>query len=215
MNTTTTTTWPARVLEAAKRDPKKSGLLIVLAVLLGFMLMRTLSGTNKPRSASAAPAKAAGSSASTKSDRSRSGNSPPAVRPTTASPALQKWADAPPAPISRNLFAVRLEYFPPDGLRNSAGALASGDDGFWGRLEKSLTLQADQRDKRENQIAHYKAKAAELRLESTMMGPQPKAMVNGELVGEGDVVASFRVLRIEARRIIVEREGIRLEIQMN
>ena len=38
--------------------------------------------------------------------------------------------------------------------------------------------------------------------------------VNGERVGEGDVVASFRVSRIEARRIIVEREGIRLEIQM-
>ena len=53
-----------------------------------------------------------------------------------------------------------------------------------------------------------------MKLQSTMMGPQPKALVNGELVGEGDVVAAFRVLKIEARRIIVEREGIRLEIQM-
>jgi hypothetical protein len=40
-------------------------------------------------------------------------------------------------------------------------------------------------------------------------------MVNGELVGEGGVVADFRVLKIEARRLIVEREGIRLEIKMN
>jgi len=47
-----------------------------------------------------------------------------------------------------------------------------------------------------------------------MMGPQPKALVNGEFVGEGSVVASFRVLKIEARRMIVEREGIRLEIVM-
>jgi hypothetical protein len=46
------------------------------------------------------------------------------------------------------------------------------------------------------------------------MGPQPKAMVNGELVGEDSVVANFRIVQIEARRIIVEREGIRLEIQM-
>ena len=77
-----------------------------------------------------------------------------------------------------------------------------------------MALQADQRDKRQNLIANYKAQAASLRLVSTMMGPQPKAMVNAELVGEGSVVAGFRVLKIEARRIIVEREGIRLEIQM-
>jgi hypothetical protein len=39
-------------------------------------------------------------------------------------------------------------------------------------------------------------------------------MVNGKLIGEGSVVAEFRVLKIEARRIVVEREGIQLEIQM-
>jgi hypothetical protein len=39
-------------------------------------------------------------------------------------------------------------------------------------------------------------------------------MVNGDLVGEGSVVANFRIVSIEARRIIVEREGIRLEIDM-
>jgi hypothetical protein len=47
------------------------------------------------------------------------------------------------------------------------------------------------------------------------MGPNPRAVINGELVGEGDVVAEFRVLKIEARRIVIEREGIRLEITMN
>ncbi len=54
------------------------------------------------------------------------------------------------------------------------------------------------------------------------MGTRPKAVINGDLVGEGDLVASgtgrartqFRVLKIEPRRIIVEREGIRLEIPM-
>ena len=53
-----------------------------------------------------------------------------------------------------------------------------------------------------------------MQLLSTVMGAKPKAMINGELVGEGDVIAAFRVIRIEARRVIVEREGIRLEITM-
>jgi hypothetical protein len=96
----------------------------------------------------------------------------------------------------------------------SAGVRERADDGFWARLEKSLAVQADQKDKRENQKANYIKAAAELKLQSTMMVAQPKALLNGELVGEGDVVADFRVVKIEARRVIVEREGIRLEIQM-
>ena len=48
------------------------------------------------------------------------------------------------------------------------------------------------------------------------------ALVNGQLVREGDVVATgsgvsrtaYRVLKIEARRVILEREGIRSEIPL-
>ena len=210
-------------MAAIRGDPRKTGLAAILGVLLVLMVMRSLGGgATRPHAVSAAavsPSSLSGaSSGPARSSKSRAGgndsSASSAARPTNAMASQQQWAESPAAPISRNLFAVRLEYFPVDGLRNGAVGGDGEDDGFWGRLEKSLTLQADQRDKRENQIAHYKAKAAELRLESTMMGPQPKAMVNGELVGEGDAVASFRVLKIEARRIIVEREGIRLEIQM-
>ena len=63
-------------------------------------------------------------------------------------------------------------------------------------------------------------------------GSEPTAVVNGQTVREGDVVAcgageaggdqaagaearsEFRVLAIEARRVIVEHKGIRLEIPM-
>jgi hypothetical protein len=137
---------------------------------------------------------------------------PTPVQNRTALLAMQKWAVAPVPQVSRNLFSVRIEYFPVDGSRTTP--LQQADDGFWQRLEKSMALQADQRDKRENLIANFKDEAAKLRLESTMMGPEPKAMVNGDLVGEGSVVANFRIVSIEARRIIVEREGIRLEIDM-
>lgn len=210
-----------RVLSVFRRDPRKSTVLIVLGVLFVFMLVRTLGGKGSaPRSAAGSvtsvnQANSTESGKSAKSSRARAGDSDHGIaRPTSLNPALQKWAEQAAAPISRNLFSVRLEYFPTDGSKTRGGEDSREDQGFWGRLEKSLSLQADQKDKRENQIAHYKARAAELRLQSTMMGPQPKAMVNGELVGEGDVVAQFRVLKIEARRIIVEREGIRLEILM-
>jgi hypothetical protein len=137
---------------------------------------------------------------------------PSGPRPNSAAAAMQKWADAPVPPVSRNLFAIRTEYFPMDGSRTQK--FDTSEEGFWSRLEKSLASQADQRFKNDNLKANYMAQASELKLQSIVMGPQPNAMVNGQLVGEGSVVAGFRVLKIEARRMIIEREGIRLEIQM-
>jgi hypothetical protein len=127
---------------------------------------------------------------------------------------LNDWMRAPITPVSRNLFSVKLDYFPSDGSRAPQGVRTPADGEFWGRLEKSLMIQAEQRDKRENLLANYKDQAAMLRLDSIIWGAQPKALIDGKLVAEGDVVASFRVLKIEQRRIIVEREGIRLEILM-
>ena len=81
-------------------------------------------------------------------------------------------------------------------------------------MAKSMANRADAKTKRQTYVSNLQAEAARLRVQSTVMGAQPKALINGDLVKEGDVVASFRVLKIEARRIIVEREGIKLEIQM-
>jgi hypothetical protein len=215
----------ARALSAARRDPKKTGVMVVLAVLLALMVWRTFGPGATPRRASASQAGFTNASGArggggTRGSTAASGSGNTALdsqsaRDLATSPYLRKWADAPVSPISRNLFAIRLEYFPMDGPKTgSSGVRERADDGFWARLEKSLAVQADQRDKRENQKANYIKAAAELKLQSTMMMAQPKALVNGELVGEGDVVADFRVVKIEARRVIVEREGIRLEILM-
>jgi len=131
-------------------------------------------------------------------------------RESQAASALQQWLRAPVAPLSRNVFAVRPEYF------RSAGAAAtqsSTDGGFWEELAKSFKPQADEQSKRRQALDQVMLEAADLKLESTLMGPAPTALVNGKLVKEGDVVALFRVVRIEARGIIVEQKGIKLEIQ--
>jgi hypothetical protein len=200
-----------KLKQAVAADPKRSGALAILAVLLIALIGRTImqsGGKAVPATASAAKtAPSAGTGSKTAAGAA-------AFQPLVGvSAAMQKWSEQAVPPISRNIFAVRMEYFRVEGSRTPQSG--QQDEGFWARLEKSMAQQADQKDKRENLIANYRAEAAKLRLQSTMMGSQPRAMVNGELVREGSVVASFRVERIEARRIIVEREGIRLEIQMN
>jgi hypothetical protein len=201
-----------RLTKTLAADPKKSGALAILAVLLLVIGGRQFLGSGHPEPAGASMTPTPQS----KIAGGRSGKSAQGAfssqRASGVSPAMLKWSTAPLPPLSRNLFAVRIEYFPFDGSRTVQSGPA--DEGFWSRLEKSMALQADQRDKQENLRANFKTLAAKLRLESTMPGAQPRAMVNGELVGEGSVVAGFRVIKIDARRITIEREGIQLEIQM-
>jgi hypothetical protein len=191
-------------------DPKRSGALGVLAVVLCLMVGRLmLQDKRKPASASAAPVPTASSSKKAKL-AAKSITAP--QRSPGAMGAMQRWAEESVPPVSRNLFNVRMEYFPSDSSRT--GDSDATDEGFWAKLEKSMALQTDQKDRQENLRANFQSEAGKLRLQSIVMGSSPRAMINGELVGEGNVVANFRVLKIEARRIIVEREGILLEIQM-
>jgi hypothetical protein len=193
-----------------RSEPKKTIALAVLLTVLAVMLGRFVLGGGNPSPARGSTvSKNTGSAVSSGKTLSTGAGS---LRVGAGSAALLKWADAPVPPISRNLFTVRTEFFPVDG--SGTRQSDSTDQGFWSSLEKSMARRADQRFKHDTLIANYKAQASELKIQSIVMGPQPRAMVSGQMVTEGNVVAGFRVLKIEARRMIIEREGIRLEIQM-
>ena len=109
------------------------------------------------------------------------------------------------------MFAIKLDYFPVDGSR----PMFSGDDtdGFWDQLAKSLAAKADQEKARGILRDNVRAKASRLDLQSTgMFNGEPKAMVNGTIVQEGDTIDGFRIVQIEAKRIVVELEGIQVQV---
>jgi hypothetical protein len=196
-------------MDLIKKDPKKAAVLGVLGLLLSGMWVRmAMNGQTQPKPAAASIANPAASSSKKKSGS-------PFSRTTSANTteALQGWLAKPIGPMSRNLFAIRMDHFPL-AAGKSGSETATTQQTFWEALAKSVNTRADQMEKRQNLIQNLTDQASQLELQSIVMGAKPKALVDGELVGEGDVVASFRVLKIESRRIIVEREGIRLEIQM-
>lgn len=196
----------ATISRALRADPKKTGSLAVLAVVLGVMVGRQMMGGNTGR-----PAAAAGASTASKIDPNTGASTVTTSRPGAAE-ALTGWAQAPIAPVTRNLFAVRIEYFPLDGNRTTKSS--TEEEGFWTILGKSLTNRTDEKVREENRIESFKKDAAKLQLQSTLPESR-KAMIDGQLVGEGSVVANFRVVKIEPRKVIVERDGIKLAIQMN
>ena len=201
-----------KISQAVRNDPQKAGILTVLvAILLVLQIRLQMSDRD------ANPAHAAANAAIDGPD-----NPPPfgatamemhaSAHPLDSAAALRLWMESPGAPLTRNLFEVELERFPSDGSPLPMANKTSV--GFWDELAKSLTFRADVKRERQILMENLARQASQLRLQSTIMGASPKAVIDGGLVGEGDVVASFRVLRIEPRRITVEREGIKLEIQM-
>jgi hypothetical protein len=203
-----------KIARAVRNDPKKACILTVLVAILVLLQIRL----QMSKSEGTARATAAVSLTSTSSGTSQ--NSGGTGRSADAATALRSWMDAPSVPLGRNLFAVNLERFPQDGSRTNTSD--STVVGFWDELAKSMTSRADVRKERQILVENLTQQASQMRLQSTVMGATPKAVIDGDLVSEGDVVAcgsgesrtTFRVLKIEPRRIIVEREGIKLEIQM-
>ena len=199
----------AKLLEAAKADPKKAGVLAVLVTVLGTMWVRmAVSDNGGPAGATTATV--------TSSDNDMMGQTMPAGRATmsgAATAALAEWRGAPVSPVVRNLFTIPIDNYAQTGERPAA-PITRVDDGFWDELAKSLSSQADQHKQRQIRIDNMLRDAAKLQLQTILMSASPKAVIGGEMVGEGSVVAEFRVLRIEPRRIIIEREGIKLEIPM-
>ena len=57
--------------------------------------------------------------------------------------------------------------------------------------------------------------AAALRLQSVSIGMTPTAVINGVSAKEGDVVASFRIARIEWNGVGVEKDGVEFDIALD
>ena len=56
--------------------------------------------------------------------------------------------------------------------------------------------------------------AEAIELQGVMLGKTPRALINGELRQEGDSVGGFRIRRIEARRVIVEKNGVAVQLAL-
>jgi hypothetical protein len=205
------------LVRQAKADPKKATALAVLVTVMAVMWFRVMSGAAGGPAAASAYQVPGALGASTAFAAAPSDTAARPSRSAAATAALQEWAlRRPIAPLSRNLFVVNYDLFPTDGTHPQQVAIrVDRGDGFWDQLAKSMAVKADQMKEHRARVETLRAEAARLKVQSTLMGASPKALVNGRLVGVGDVVASFRVSRIEARRIVVEREGIKFGLRFN
>ena len=204
----TARTTSSGIVGLLKQDPKKAIVLTVLVGVLGVMWARmALSGKTSPQSASAMMV------AQSVPPKLPSSNNSGKTADNTG--LLREWINEPlPYSVTRNMFEVKLDYYPMDATHKKEDLRTIDDPTFWEKLAKSIDAQAEEQHKKENLIQNLRQQAGQLQVTSTLMGPRPKAMINGAMVGEGESVAQFRVSKIEARAVVVEREGITLRIPM-
>jgi len=194
--------WSDTMFRQVKAEPKKAAALLLLMAVLVAMWIKIFVFAD-PRPVAAGPL----GGVSPRVDPSHIPNPPR----SGSNHSLLDWIKKDFPGTKRNLFAIKLDYFPVDGSR----PMFSGDDtdGFWDQLAKSLAAKADQEKTRGILRDNVRTQASRLDLQSTgMFGGTPKAMVNGTIVQEGDTIDDFKVIKIESKRIVVEKEEIQVEV---
>ncbi|QNN24601.1 hypothetical protein HED60_20775 [Planctomycetales bacterium ZRK34] len=178
----------ARIRKQLLADRKKFGMLLTL-LLVGLLLWGRLLIHNVPRTATAVPPLAAAAPM-------------PDNVPAPAAEATQRRAVEASlvGVVPRDVFAINAAYFPKlSGEENPS------------RLTKSVL---DPTDDLEQQMRVIKAEAGDLKLQSTILGAQPRAMINGTLIGPGQNIAGFTVTEIRPRSITITKNGVTLELEM-
>ena len=180
---------------ALSRDPKRTSLMAGLAAIMLFMWIRMLG--SGPSSATASFIRRSVAAMTTaKPEPARSAGSTPVL----------EWLAKPKASLQRNLFLVHLDFY----ARARDRTLATQFQ------ESQIDVSTDEDRQKERQILieNLQTQATRFKLQTTMMGTVPKAVINGQLVQEGDALGNFIVSRIAAQRVEIRQDGVTLEIVM-
>lgn len=187
-------------------DRKKAGFLAGLALVLVFMAGRQLLDVG-PRSASADPA-------TSENETSEKGRRAITLDELKAGGPVIEVA-APPA-SNRNVFGFDAHSFP-----DPAQSAPSTEVGEKSGAEAVESPREAERARAEQIARLVREEAGRLRLKSTLMGPNPMAVIEFGAKGRpaartlriGDQVDGFTLVHVEVSRVVVEKHGVEVELE--
>lgn len=190
-----------RFCAAARRDPRRAWLLAALAAVMITLWARAMVGSHGPLDSAVAATSPAADGADGLSLHSGRRNQP-AI-------SLAQWARQPAPVEERNLFAVPYDQYPLDPSHPPAAPEEEAQP-------KSVATATDKDREHQTLVETFRGQAANLAVEGTLMGANPRAWVNGVLVSVGQQIGStgFSVAKIEPRRIFIEKQGVQIELSM-
>jgi hypothetical protein len=203
-----------KLLTDLKRDKRRTGLLIGLAVIGAVVAVRQFSGGtpeeadahNTPSAAQSDPSDpAAGSPAGSANQADASGAESRLVNGETAAPGPPKVFrfaadDSSMAVPRRNPFQVNLESFRPDPDVLPAA--------------KVQQVEVDPLIQRRSEELALIAAAQRLPLQSIMMANPPQAMLDNTVVKVGQTIGPFTVARISAGAVSLRKDGFEVVLKL-
>jgi hypothetical protein len=188
----------ARLCSQVKAQPAKTAVMGLLVCVLLVLLLR---GALRPKTASARDV------VSALVPEASAAKAPPVVLPAdvllrgglpargmAAAPAAARWL------LPRDIFAVDLRRFPKTGSKMTEG-----------RVDAPVAELPDDATAR---LAEIQRQASMLRLEGTVSGPPSVAFFGGTCVAVGAEYRGFQLVKVGEHSVQVEREGVRLEVEM-
>jgi hypothetical protein len=189
----------ARLCSQMRAQPAKAaatGLLVcVLLVLLLRMVLRPATASAREVASGLAPVAAAAKASPVllAPEALLQAGSP--VTSSVTVPAGARWS------LPRDIFAVDLRRFAKTGSKMAQGPA----DTPVVELPEDATAR----------LAEIKHQATLLRLEGTVSGPPSVAFFGGTSVAVGGEHRGFRLVEVGDHSVQVEREGVRLEVEMS
>ncbi len=174
-----------RLIKRLTADRKKLSVMVVL-LALGMLLWGRLLLKDVPRTAVADEPGKSGSADVGKGDHTASRAKRAPVNVTLASS------------LPRDVFACDESFFQKRVVVVPVKNVA---------VAKSVPAVAD--------VSPEEAlKKAGLKLQSTMMGNPPRAMISGQLLAPGETIKDFIVREVRQRSVVLEYRGLTLELEM-
>lgn len=193
------------------RDPKKTGLMLVLVIVAAVIGVRTIGKHSTPAPAGAAVAVApprglAGKAGAALAD-------PIAARKGDEQERRETYLARMDRTISRDLFKTSPELFPATGGAAQEDS-ADGAGSWLGDMAEQLTQQQQAQRDRLDQMAAIRVQARALNLQGTMLGSTPTALINGQPMHVGGAIRGFVITEITPNACRLTREGVAVELRM-
>jgi hypothetical protein len=216
------------VLEQIRADRRKSAVLGVLTVvMIGLYVRWWLSApadaqAGAPAAAAASPIAAptlsSGPASATpqSSDGAGAKAAPPASTTESLSPAISIASHA--RLLERDLFDTDWDAFAPtaESLANASRRAtgASAAESLAGLWQSLVSRMAEQQRRQEEMEESLRTETAQLKLQGTLLNPQPKAYLNGQWVAAGAIIGGFEVVRISAGEVELRKSGRMVRLTM-
>lgn len=191
-----------RVLVLAER--KKAGMLVGLGAVLTVLVARTMFDGSPSR------ASAGGAESDVGSSQRAGVITMDELRLDGPVVAIES-----PGPVERNVFGFDARHFP---IPRQSAPSSEVEQKSGAEEVESPRADAGGREALERLV---REEAGMLRLKSTLMGPNPMAVIESRhsrrvvsrTLRPGDGIEGFRLLSVESRAVVLEKHGVRIELE--